>query len=71
MIGKTPNQTAAQFALRFCLSHVCISSTIPGMLNAAQVEENAAAGDRPPMGEEELRQVAEIRSRGKFFAGKR
>jgi aryl-alcohol dehydrogenase-like predicted oxidoreductase len=71
MMEKTPNQTAAQFALRFCLSHASVSSTIPGMLNAAQVEENAAAGDLPPLAADELRQVAEIRSRGNFFAGKR
>ena len=71
LMEKTPNQTAAQFALRYCLSHASVSSAIPGMLNAAQVEENAAAGDFPPLGEDELRRVAEICSRSNFFAGKR
>ena len=71
MVEKTPHQTAAQFALRYCLSHACVSTAIPGMLNPAQVEENAAAGDFPLLQESELRQIAEIRSSGNFFAGKR
>lgn len=71
IIGKMPGQTAAQFALRFCLSHARVSSTIPGMLNPAQVEENAAAGDLPALEEAELRQISEICGRSNFFAGKR
>ena len=71
MVEKALHQTAAQFALRYCLSHACVSSAIPGMLNPAQVEENAAAGDLPPLQEAELRQIAEICGSSNFFAGTR
>ena len=37
------DQTPAQFALRFCLSHPSVSTAIPGMLNRDHVEENAKA----------------------------
>ena len=71
LVAERPGQTPAQFALRFCLSHQAISSTIPGMLTAAHVEENARAGDLPPLSVEELARVAEICGRASFFAGKR
>ncbi len=71
MMEKTANQTAAQFALRYCLSYACVSSAIPGMLSAAHVEENAAAGDLPSLGDSDLRQVASICKGISFFAEKR
>lgn len=71
LIAALPGQSAAQFALRYCLSQACVSSTIPGMLTAAQVEENAAAGDLPPLLEPELEQIAGICAGVRFFAGKR
>lgn len=39
----SPDLSDTQKALRFCLSFAAISSTIPGMLTPAEVEENAAA----------------------------
>lgn len=71
MVEKTPGQTAAQFALRYCLSRAGVSSAIPGMLTPAQVEENAAAADLPPLADDELERIADIGGRSNFFAGKR
>jgi aryl-alcohol dehydrogenase-like predicted oxidoreductase len=36
-------RTAAQLALRFCLDHPAISTTIPGMMKPAEVRENLVA----------------------------
>ena len=38
-------QTMARGALRFCLSHPAVTTVIPGMRSAAQVDENTAVGD--------------------------
>jgi aryl-alcohol dehydrogenase-like predicted oxidoreductase len=43
------HQTEAQIALRFCLSYPAVSTTIPGMLTVAHVEDNAAASDAGPL----------------------
>lgn len=42
-------QSAAQLALRFCLSYPAVSTVIPGMLTVAEVEENAVAGKDGPL----------------------
>jgi aryl-alcohol dehydrogenase-like predicted oxidoreductase len=42
-------QTPGQFALRFCLSLMGITSAIPGMLGPGEVIENAAAGALGPL----------------------
>jgi aryl-alcohol dehydrogenase-like predicted oxidoreductase len=38
-------QTNAQIALRFCLSYPALSTTIPGMLTEAHVEENTKSSN--------------------------
>jgi aryl-alcohol dehydrogenase-like predicted oxidoreductase len=67
LAAALPGQSAAQFALRHCLSYACVSAAIPGMLTHAHVDENARAGDLPPLGEAELARIAEIAGRGSFF----
>jgi aryl-alcohol dehydrogenase-like predicted oxidoreductase len=69
VVAALPGQTAAQFALRYCLSYPCVSSTIPGMLTTVHVEENAAAGGLPPMKDAESKQIAGICEHVSFFAG--
>jgi aryl-alcohol dehydrogenase-like predicted oxidoreductase len=55
--GDVPN--LAQAALRFVLSHPAVSSVIPGIRTAAQVDDNAAAsGKRLP--EEDLARLREL-----------
>jgi aryl-alcohol dehydrogenase-like predicted oxidoreductase len=41
--------TMARGALRYVLSHPAVSSTIPGMRNMAQVDDNTAASDDGPL----------------------
>jgi aryl-alcohol dehydrogenase-like predicted oxidoreductase len=41
----TEHQTNAQIALRFCLSHPALSTTIPGLLTKEHVDENALCSD--------------------------
>jgi aryl-alcohol dehydrogenase-like predicted oxidoreductase len=60
-------QTAAQQALRFCLSDAAISTAIPGMLSAAHVEENAAASDLGPLAQSELETIHRLYGQHRFF----
>lgn len=62
-IAARDGQSLAQVALRFCLSHPGVSTTIPGMLTPAEVDENAAASDFGPLGDAD---VAKIRA---LYAG--
>jgi aryl-alcohol dehydrogenase-like predicted oxidoreductase len=62
-IAARDGQSLAQVALRFCLSHPGVSTTIPGMLTPAEVDENAAVSTFAPMPEAD---VAKIRA---LYAG--
>lgn len=53
-------RTTAQAALRFVLAAPEVSVTIPGAKTPAQVEENVAASDAPPLTEDEVREVREL-----------
>jgi len=53
-------RTAAQAALRFVLDDPAISSVIVGAKTAAQVEENVAASDVPPVDEAERERIAGV-----------
>lgn len=63
-------QTRAQLAIRFCLSHPTVSTTIPGMMKRAEVEENAAASDLGPLQAAELAEVSRIYSSMTFFVSR-
>jgi aryl-alcohol dehydrogenase-like predicted oxidoreductase len=52
--------TLAQFALRWILMHPAVSCAIPGGKNPAQVEDNVAAAEMPPLSEETMRRAKEI-----------
>lgn len=57
-VAARAEQTPAQVALRFCLSHPAVASAIPGMLHPAEVAENAAASALGPLGPDDLAAVA-------------
>jgi aryl-alcohol dehydrogenase-like predicted oxidoreductase len=42
-------RTLTQLALQYCASEPAVSTVIPGMLTTAEVEENVAAGEMPPL----------------------
>jgi aryl-alcohol dehydrogenase-like predicted oxidoreductase len=52
-----PSRTMAQAALRFVLAFPETSVAIPGAKTVAQVEENVAATDAPPLTESEIREA--------------
>ncbi len=52
--------TLAQFALRWILMHPAVSCAIPGGKNPAQVEDNVAAAEMPPLSEEAMRRAREL-----------
>lgn len=52
-----PGITLSQFALRWILMHDEVSCTIPGARRPAQVAENAAAADLPPLSAETMAAV--------------
>ncbi len=66
-LGGQAAQTPAQAALRFCLSHAAVSSAIPGMLTAREVEENAAASDLGVLPEAERAGLCEAYRGREFF----
>jgi aryl-alcohol dehydrogenase-like predicted oxidoreductase len=51
--------TLAQFALRWILMHPAVSCAIPGGKNPAQVEDNVAAAEMPPLSEATMQRVRE------------
>ncbi len=55
-LGLTPSQ----FALAYCLSKPAISTTIPGMMNTDQVEENLGTADKPPLDAATVAAIEEI-----------
>lgn len=53
----------AQFALRWILMFPAVSCAIPGAKRAAQVDENAAAADLPPLSAEQMAGAGELYER--------
>jgi aryl-alcohol dehydrogenase-like predicted oxidoreductase len=64
-----PEQTPAQFALRFCLSFPAVSTVIPGMLTPAHVEENIRASDFDSLLDSERSAIMSIYREQEFFLG--
>jgi aryl-alcohol dehydrogenase-like predicted oxidoreductase len=63
-------ETAAQFAIRFCLSFDAVPSVIPGMLTREHVAENSAAGDTPALGGPDKTRIRDIYKSNRFFIGR-
>jgi aryl-alcohol dehydrogenase-like predicted oxidoreductase len=51
------SMTLTQFALRWILMFDAVTCAIPGAKRAAQIEENAAASDLPPLGSAQMQAV--------------
>lgn len=66
-VARVPGQTAAQFALRYCLSYPAVSTAIPGMLQTEHVDENTRASELGPMSSEEIDRIAEAYRQHTFF----
>ncbi|MBI4764783.1 MAG: aldo/keto reductase [Deltaproteobacteria bacterium] len=60
-------QSNAQIALRYVLSFVEVSTTIPGMLTNTQVVENVAASGMGPFPMQVIKEFSEIYRRHTFF----
>src|SRR6185369_11157395 len=60
-------QTGAQVALRFCLSYPGVSTTIPGMLVPAHVDDNAGASRLGRMSGEEISRLEQLYGQHSFF----
>src|SRR3989475_7701392 len=55
-----PDRTMAQAALGFVLAFPEVSVTIPGAKTVAQAEENAAAGDSPPLSKDDVERARHL-----------
>jgi len=55
--------TLAQLALRWVLDHDAVSAIIPGATRAEQADQNAAASDLPPLGDEAHAALRELYER--------
>ena len=55
-----PGANLAQLALRWILMFPAVTCAIPGAKRVAQVEENVAANDLPPLPEETMSKISDI-----------
>ena len=60
-------RTRAHVALQYCLSYPVVATAIPGMLTAAQVEENAQASQLGPLNKSEREAFERIYGDHSFF----
>jgi len=68
-ISRQPDQTPAQFALRFCLSFSAVATAIPGMLNEAHVADNTRASDLGSLPRAESDEIVSVYRDNSFFVG--
>ena len=66
-VGQSQGQTRSQVALRFCLSYPAVAVVIPGILTAAEAEENAAASVAGPLPLTARSRVEDINRTMDFF----
>ncbi len=59
-VMDSASRGAAALALQFCLSYPAVSTVIPGMLTAAHVAENTAAGESDTLGAETRRTMERV-----------
>jgi len=67
VLCSDPEQTPAQFALRFCLSFPAVSTVIPGMMTPAHVEEKIQASDFDSLLDSERSAIMSIYREQGFF----
>lgn len=66
-VGAQPGREGAHAALRFCLAQPALSTTIPGILTAAEAEENASASGLGPLPSDAVTAVLDINKQRQFF----
>ena len=66
-VKARPGREGSQAALRFCLAQAALSTTIPGILTAAEAEENASASGLGPLPPAAVAAVLDINKRRRFF----
>jgi aryl-alcohol dehydrogenase-like predicted oxidoreductase len=66
-LAAKPGREGAHAALRFCLAQPALSTTIPGILTAAEAEENASASSLGPLPPAAVAAVLDINRRRQFF----
>jgi aryl-alcohol dehydrogenase-like predicted oxidoreductase len=67
VVSASPGKSAVESALRFCLSFPAVSSVIPGILSAAEAEENAKASSLARLAPEAIEAVLAINRTREFF----
>ena len=58
--------TNSQLALRFCLSYP-ITTTIPGMMNIKEVQENVKSSDQGPLSFQNINTIEEVYKKHSFI----
>jgi len=66
-LRKGKDWTAAELALKFCISFDAVSSVIPGILTPEQAEENAEASERPLLTDDEIKRAVKVYKSHTFF----
>lgn len=66
-VSATPGAEGARSALRFCLAFQAVASIIPGILSAAEADENAKASELGPLPGPAVAAVLDINRRKQFF----
>ena len=66
-LAIAPGTEAAQAALRFCLSFPSVSTTIPGIMNPEEADQDALASVLGPLPTVAVRAVLEINRSRQFF----
>lgn len=66
-VSASPGKSAVESALRFCLSFPAVSSVIPGILTAAEAEENAKASSLARLAADAIEAVLAINRSREFF----
>jgi len=59
--------TPAQLALMFCLSPAAVTTTIPGMMQIKEVNENVAISGIPPLSEAEIAEIRHTYQENSFY----
>ena len=67
LVPKPTGSTMTQAALRFCLSSPAVSTVIPGMLTAFEVDENTAASTLGPLPQDAVMAVLALNRSRSFF----
>jgi aryl-alcohol dehydrogenase-like predicted oxidoreductase len=70
-VAAGQGHSPVQVALRFCLSYPAMSTTIPGMLKASEVEQNVTASDLGPLSGADLAAIVAIYRNNDFFVRRR